>query len=165
MYTIIRHLLLVLFFLPAFAGAGELKPYDGADKADFTLPSIDGGEIALSTYRGRVVLLNFWATWCPPCIREMPSMQRLQEKLGDTELAVVAVNMGEDEMAVKAFLKQHPVNFDILLDADGEVMNSWKVSVFPTSYLLTPEGKITHVLHGGTEWDSPEIAAIVAGLR
>ena len=149
--------------------AGELKPYKGKPLPDFSLVDMNGKQHSLADYKGKVVLINFWATWCPPCVKEMPSMQRLQDKFSDQPFETLAVNMGEDKATIQAFLdseqmKKTPLSFSILLDSDGAVLKSWKIFAFPTTFLIDKEGNITHGLFGGLEWDSPEAVGVVEQL-
>ncbi|HBE93375.1 MAG TPA: hypothetical protein DDW55_12980 [Gammaproteobacteria bacterium] len=159
---LIAFALMLLMIKPATAG--ELLPYDGPVLPDITLPDMHGTIHKLSDYRGKVVLLNFWATWCPPCIKEMPSMQRLEKQLQGQDFTILAVNMGEDENTINAFLKRYPVDFTILLDKDGEILTSWKIVAFPTTFLIDREGRISHALFGGLEWDEPGAVEVVKSL-
>jgi thiol-disulfide isomerase/thioredoxin len=137
--------------------AGELKPYRGGETPPLSLPALDGSRHSLEEYWGRVVLLNFWATWCPPCREEMPSMQRLQQKLAGEPFVVVAVNVGEDDQTVRAFLEKVPVSFPVWLDPDGITPGQWKVFAFPSSFLLDPQGRIRYTVYGGMDWQTPEV--------
>lgn len=136
--------------------ARELKPYTGGATPPLILKDLNGNSHNLSDYRGRVVLVNFWATWCPPCRAEMPSMERLQQKLAHKPFTVLAVDMGESEAAVRAFLKEIPVSFPILMDKDGAALKRWKVFAFPTSYVVDAQGRIRYALFGALEWDQPD---------
>jgi thiol-disulfide isomerase/thioredoxin len=112
-----------------------------------------------------VVLVNFWAAWCPPCVREMPSLQRLQDKLKDKPFTILAVNMAETEAEVRDFLAHKvKVDFTILMDRDGQALKVWKVFVFPTSFVLGPDGKIKYGLYGELEWDKDDAVKIIEGL-
>lgn len=128
------------------------------------LLDLDGHAQDLAQLRGRVVLVNFWASWCPPCVREMPSMQRLKEKLAGRPFSILAVNMAESDKSVRAFLSIMKVDFPVPMDRDGAVLKSWKVFVFPTSFVLDAEGRIVLGVFGEVEWDSPEVMAEVVGL-
>ena len=133
---------------------------------DFSLPDMDGEKHALSDYRGKVVMLNFWATWCPPCRREMPSMQRLYEKYSERGLVVVAVNQFEDPDLVFEFtgrLSLEPT-FPILFDRESRVSEQFKVKGLPTTYLLDKQGRIHYRAIGGREFDHPEVEALIEGL-
>lgn len=159
-------LLLALLGLAGLVQAGELKPYEGAPLPNFTLTDRQGKSHALSDYRGKVVMLNFWATYCGPCIKEMPSMQRLKERLADKPFAILAVNMAEEKGDVAAFFAKHKikVNFPILLDPEGEVVEKWMISAVPTTFILDKEGNIRYALFGGLEWDSDEVIKTLNGL-
>ncbi len=157
---------------PAAAGAAterprarELKPYAGRAQAPpLALARLDGGAVDLAAVRGRVVLVNFWASWCPPCVREMPSMQRLADKMAGRPFDILAVNMGESEREIRAFLARMPVDFPVLLDRDGAALRRWKVFVFPTSFVLDAAGRIRYGVFGEVEWDAPEVLELLEGL-
>ena len=133
---------------------------------DFTLLDMDGEAHKLSDYRGKVVMLNFWATWCPPCRREMPSMQRLYEKYRDRGLVVVAVNQFEDPDLVFEFsgrLSLEPT-FPILFDRESRIAEQYKVVGLPSTYLLDKDGKIHFKAIGGREFDHPEVEKLIESL-
>jgi thiol-disulfide isomerase/thioredoxin len=125
---------------------------------------LDGRTQDLAQLRGRVVLVNFWASWCPPCVREMPSMQRLKEKLANRPFTILAVNMAESDKDVRAFLAKMKVDFAVPMDRDGTVLKSWKVFVFPTSFVLDTQGNIRLGVFGEVEWDSPEVMEKLVSL-
>lgn len=159
-------LLLTLLLATAMVQATDLKPYEGAPLPDFTLSDMEGRSHTLSGYAGKVVMLNFWATYCGPCIKEMPSIQRLKEKMAGKDFAILAVDMAEESSDVKAFLEKHRirVDFPLLLDPDGEVVEEWMISAVPTTFILDPEGKIRYAFYGGLEWDNEEVIATLNGL-
>lgn len=145
--------------------ARGLRPYKGNPvPPPLQLFDLDGRTQDLAQLRGRVVLVNFWASWCPPCVREMPSMQRLKEKLAGRPFTILAVNMAEPDKDVRAFLSRMKVDFPVPMDRDGSVLKSWKVFVFPTSFLLDAQGNIRLGVFGEVEWDSPEVMEKVVGL-
>lgn len=150
-------LLLVVLAMPL--PAAELKTLPARPAPELNLLGIDGAATDLKRLRGKVVLVNFWAVWCPPCRKEMPSMARLMSKLSDKPFAILGVNEGESPEEIQAFLKQVPVNFQILLDSDGEHLKPWQVFAFPTSYVVDRKGRIRLGLFGSIEWDSPEALA------
>ena len=113
-------------------------------------------EKTLSDYRGQVVLVNFWATWCPPCRAEMPSMERLRQKMAGRPLVILGVNSGETSDEVNAFLPSVKITFPILLDPDSVNTRRWKVFAMPTSFLVDAEGRVRYSLAGAVEWDSNE---------
>jgi len=133
---------------------------------DFTIQDIDRKPHRLSDNRGKVVLVNFWATWCPPCRREMPSMQRAWEKLKDERFAMYAVNVGEDEDTIFGFTSPTGVEitFPILLDRDARVIKAWPVIALPTSFIVDPDGRIVYRAVGGREWDDPQILEKIRAL-
>jgi thiol-disulfide isomerase/thioredoxin len=135
--------------------APELKPWTGANPAPpIELYTIDGKPFNLEQLRGKVVLVNFWATWCEPCVEEMPSMQRLRAQLAGAPFEVVAVNHEEGEARIRGFLKKVPLDFTIVRDTDGGVTRAWHTRIFPSSYLVDAEGKIRYVLAGATDWSA-----------
>lgn len=147
------------------AQARELKPYQGTGPTPpLVLKDLAGKEHKLSDYRGQVVLVNFWATWCPPCRAEMPSMQRLKEKMAGKPFTILAVDMGETEQQVHAFKKQVKFDFPVLMDKDGKALKEWRVFAFPTSYVVGPDGKIKYALFGSIEWDEPAQVEKISGL-
>jgi thiol-disulfide isomerase/thioredoxin len=149
----------LLALLVTAAGAGELKTLPMKPAQPLALPTLEGGTINLEKLRGRVVLVNFWAVWCPPCRKEMPSMSRLDKQLKDRPFTILGVNVGESPEEIRAFLKQVPVSFPILLDSEGERLKPWQVFAFPTSYVVDKQGRLRLGLFGSIEWDSPELLA------
>lgn len=157
-------LLTLLFGTPLYAA--ELMEYEGAALPDFSLTDMQGKSHKLGDYRGKVVMVNFWATYCGPCIKEMPSMQRLKEKLSDRPFVILAIDMAEERATVEAFLQKHniQVNFPILLDPEGGVVESWMITAVPTTFIIDPQGKIRYALFGGIEWDKPDVIETISGL-
>ena len=133
--------------------APELKAHD-----------LTGAAKSLANYRGKVVLLNFWASWCPPCLREMPSMERLRLKMAGRPIEIVALASAESAGDVKDFLSKMQLGFPILLDPEGSNTKRWKVFALPTSFLLDAKGRVRYVLTGPTEWDEGEVLSIIETL-
>ncbi|MGB5082302.1 MAG: TlpA disulfide reductase family protein [Burkholderiales bacterium] len=155
--------------LCALAGAapavgGELKPWSGGAAPPLVLRDLQDKEHRLSDYRGKVVVLNFWATWCEPCREEMPSMQRLQDKLAGKPFAILAVDYGEGPARIREFLKKVPVRFTLLLDRDTSAASAWKVRVLPTSLVIDPEQRVRYSVIGDLEWDSPAVESTIRKL-
>jgi thiol-disulfide isomerase/thioredoxin len=152
--------------LAQVTSAGELSPYAAHDLAApaFTLNAPDGKPHRLADYRGKVVLVNFWTTWCPPCLAELPSMQRLADRMAPEALEILAINVGESAFRVSKFLKLIGIRFSVLLDDKGETFRVWGGSVYPTSFVLDTEGRVHYVAYGPLEWDSEAIVATLRGL-
>ena len=133
---------------------------------DFTLEDMDGKKFSLQEYRGKVVLLNFWATWCPPCRREMPSMQRLYEHFKDRNFVVLALNQEEDDDQVFAYLGGLEVypTFPVLFDKVSQVSHAYGVHGIPTTYLIDKKGNIRFRAIGGREYDHPEVEKLIRKL-
>ena len=133
---------------------------------DFSLQDMDGETYTLSSYRGKVVMLNFWATWCPPCRREMPSLERLYGKLKSQDFVVIAINQFEDPDLVFEFtgrLSLEPT-FPILFDRDSSVAELFRVKGLPTTYLIDKDGQIRYRAIGGREFDHTEIEDMIKGM-
>lgn len=143
----------------------SLQPYPGEQFAPpFVLEDLQGNSYDLAEYRGKVVLLNFWATWCPPCVKEIPSLGRLQERLADEPFVVLSVDIGEEPEAVAAFLQKIPAQFPVLLDQAGDTVQSWNIRAFPTTFLLDKTGKIRYAYFGALEWDDDGVVETIRQL-
>jgi thiol-disulfide isomerase/thioredoxin len=128
------------------------------------LAGLDGRPIDLESLRGQVVLVNFWATWCPPCVEEIPSLNRLQARLAPRGFEVLAVDVGETPEQVKGFLRERPVTFPVLLDADGDAFKRWKAYAFPTSLVLDRQHRVRFAVYGALAWDGPEVIEVIGRL-
>ncbi|MCY3769817.1 MAG: TlpA disulfide reductase family protein [Gammaproteobacteria bacterium] len=124
----------------------------------FTLSDIDGNQVVLESFRGSVVMINFWATWCAPCIEEMPTMQALKESLADEPFEILAINMGEDLAAIRSFLERTGFNFSfpILLDPATEVATRYAVQGLPATLLADKSGKYVFGGIGAKDWNGTE---------
>lgn len=118
---------------------------------DFTLKSLDGGDISLSDYQGKIVLLNFWATWCGYCDKEMPDLKRINDE--NEDVVVLAIDVGEEQDIVKKYIDKGGYNFDVALDIDKEISQTYLVSAFPTSYFIKEDGTIFGYVRGMLEYD------------
>ncbi len=135
-----------------------LHPYPGAQKVvTLRLQNLNGRTFDLSDYHGQVVLVNFWATWCAPCIEEIPSLSRLNTRMQGKPFKIVAVNIGETAQKIRAFLQKIPANFEILLDPDNKTVRNWKVYAYPSSYIVDRKGRIHFAYRGALQWDSDNI--------
>jgi thiol-disulfide isomerase/thioredoxin len=158
MKRLLAVMVLVLISSLAVAGSAKLKPFKGSlQTPDLILKDLNGKTHDLNQYKNQVVLVQFWATYCTPCRKEMPSMNRLQEKLKGKPFKILAVDMAEETSEVLAFVKQVKPEFTILLDTDGAYIQQWKVFAAPANFIIGKDGKIKYTLYGGVEWDSKEI--------
>ena len=159
-------LIACLLWLAAPVLAGELEAYpEVGPTPPLALKDLGGKPHTLEDYRGQVVLLNFWATWCTPCLIEMPAMQRLEAAFPDTAFTILAVNVKESRGKVWRFQKMLDVNFRVLLDATGKAAEDWDVAVYPTSYLIDTTGRIRYMAYGMLDWDSTAINQVIESLR
>jgi peroxiredoxin len=128
----------------------------GSPAPDFSLPGLAGGEpTSLSALRGRVVLLNFWATWCKPCEDEMPAMQRLHTALAGTSFEMLAVSVDSADADVQAFVQRLGLSFPILLDPERKVSHQYQVFRYPESLLIDRDGVVVERYVGPRDWDEP----------
>lgn len=123
---------------------------------DFSLKDLDGKDHRLSEYKDKVVIVSFWASWCRPCLEEMPSLVKLKEKYKD-KLEILAVNILEEKETIEKFTKPMKVNFPILQDTDSKVVNEWKVYVYPSNFILDKKGVLRYAVTGAIDWQSKEV--------
>ena len=156
---------LMLSLTPSWAGQSMKEFEDKKPAPEFTLKDMDGETHKLSDYRGKTLIINFWATWCPPCRAELPSMNRAWEKVKDDNIVMLAINVGEDEDTIFSFLGDNPIDFTVLLDASGEMIKTWPVRGLPTTFVLDSEGRLVYQAIGGREWDSDSLLEKVRALK
>ena len=150
----------------ALRGAGIQVLTQPAKPFDFTLPLLSGGNASLSAEKGKVVILNFWATWCPPCRAEMPSMETLYKKFKNDGLEILAVDLGEDKSTVQKFIQNNGYTFPVLLDTNGKAGDDYGISAIPTTFILDRSGMIIARVTGSIHWDTTNaIAAFDALLK
>ncbi|OGR32255.1 MAG: hypothetical protein A2091_04885 [Desulfuromonadales bacterium GWD2_61_12] len=122
---------------------------------DFTLQALSGESVSLAQYRGKIVFLNFWATWCPPCRAELPAMQRLNEVFAGRDFVMLAVNVEEDAAEVlPQFLKEYPHSYRILLDVEAKVQELYGVDKLPETFIIDKQGKVVERILGARDWSS-----------
>ena len=151
-------------FIALAAHAAELKRWEGGATPMLALEDLDGRTHRLADYRGKVVLVNFWATWCEPCREEMPSIDRLRSSLKGRPFEVLAVNMAEPLSRIEKFAAAMPLGFPLLRDRDGTVGKAWKARLLPASYLIDRDGRIRYVAFGELDWASDAVRARVTEL-
>jgi cytochrome c biogenesis protein CcmG/thiol:disulfide interchange protein DsbE len=157
----------ILFFslwqrLPNVAEIGGYSP-------DFTLPALDTGSSNLSPlhlreHRGHVVLVNFWATWCPPCIEEAPSLEAFSTKMRKLGVEVIGVSVDQDPEALKKFVSEHRLTFPIARDPDQTVSSRFGTRMFPETYILDRDGRVAEKIIGAKDWDDPLMVSFVENL-
>jgi peroxiredoxin len=141
----------------AFEQAGFPLINQKQTPVDFTLRSLTGETVQLSRLKGSVVFLNFWATWCPPCRSEMPSMQVLYDRFRGRGLQFAAVDIMEEGADISEFLEYFDLNFPVLLDTNGSVSENYEVEAIPTTYIIDRDGSIIAQAVGSRKWDTPEM--------
>jgi peroxiredoxin len=131
---------------------------------NFSLKDLNGNNVNLTDHRGRVVFLNFWATWCPPCLAEIPSMEKLHTEFEDRDFTILAVDLKENPDRVRSFRDKKGVSFSILLDTDGKVGLRYGVRSIPTTYLIDKTGHIIGGALGPRDWGSTEAFQLIDHL-
>ena len=141
----------------------ELFP-KSTGSVEVLLEDLNGVEIDISDFRGNIVFLNFWATWCPSCVTEMPSMERLHRKLKEKDFAMVAVSVQDSAAEVRRFFKRNQLTYTALLDSIGKTVPGFGIRAIPTTLLLDKSGRIFGRIMGPREWDSRESVAMFKQL-
>lgn len=141
-----------------------LRPYQGKQNIQLTLNTFDDKLIDISKYKGRVILLNFWASWCRPCVKEIPSLVRLQQQFDQDDFNIITINVGESKEQIVEFMKKVKLELPIMLDADGQAVKDWGVYAYPSSLVLDRKGVIRYAYLGALEWDSQSIINTIKGL-
>ncbi len=136
------------------------------DAPEFNLQDMDEDSYSLKDFHGKVLLINFWATWCPPCRREMPSMERLYQKMKDTDFIVIAINQFESPDHVFEYMGELGTDpsFPILFDLESRISEAYKVTGIPTTYLVDKMGKVRYRAIGGREFDHSGVEKIIRDL-
>ena len=157
--------LLLLAATSAGAAAGTaLRPWTKGATPPLALRDLSGADVDLRKLEGRVVVVNFWATWCEPCIAEMPSLQRLRERLRGKPLEVLAVNYAESPEKVKAFLRKSRIELPVLLDPSKEAADAWNAKGLPMTFVVDRAGKVRYWIFGERDWNGGDILAAIEKL-
>lgn len=119
----------------------------------FTLKDMDGNSVSLSDFKGKKVYVNFWATWCPYCIQELPDIERLYKETKDSDLVILVVDIGEDAKTVQDFITQNKYTFKVLLDTDGAVATRYGINTLPRSFFIDSQGKISAMIPGMMDYE------------
>jgi peroxiredoxin len=161
----VKSLLCALLLAAALpATAAEIKPWTGGATPALDLQDMKGRQHRLADYKGKVVLVNFWATWCEPCRDEMPSIERLRQSLAGKPFEVLAVNLAEPPSRIERFLEKMPLSFPLLLDRDSGVAKAWKARILPATYLIGRDGKVRYVHYGDRDWADDEAMKKISAL-
>lgn len=130
---------------------GDIKP------PPINLPDMHGKTFTREGYKGKITLINFWATWCPPCIEEIPSLNRLQAKMSDAQFELISINYAEDKKYIDEFSKKVKIEFPVLMDRDGNVAREWNVISYPSTFIIDSHGTIRYGVNAAINWDDPEV--------
>lgn len=157
--------------LASFPAASEslslrpwIEPSPEVPQRTFNLDDLRGASRDLQDFKGNVVLLHFFATWCEPCIREITSLQKLTDIVRDKPLKIVAIDVAEVDLRVRAFFEKLPVNFPVLLDRDRAVTKAWQVSALPSTVVLAPDLTPRLFLEGDLDWSRPDVLTTIETL-
>lgn len=175
--TIMAAVICTIFILPLMSQGfdeelqtlGFETPQEPMSAIDFELINLDGEKVTLSSMEGKLVFLNFWATWCGPCRSEMPSMEKLYDELKDEDFIILAVDLGEPENTVRDFVNEYGLTFPVLLDTDNAVGSSYGARSIPTTYIIDPEGMVLARAVGARDWNTADFKtlfrSIIAGYK
>ncbi len=148
-----------------FERMGVVQPRNERNAPDFSLETPDGKTLGLKDFKGKVILLNFWATWCEPCKAELPSMQRLYESLRPAGVEVVAISIDRNKKdRIKEYVKEYDLTFPVLLDPSQKVRKGYFIMGLPTSYLIGADGNLKGFVSGAREWDSAASKKLFSNL-
>jgi thiol-disulfide isomerase/thioredoxin len=144
--------------------AGKLEELSPRAAPTLELMDLDGRRHDLKAHRGKVVLVNFWATWCEPCREEMPSIQRLRDRLAHKRFAVLMVNLDEPETRVRRYIQDARLDLPVVLDPGKRVTSQWGVNILPSTFLVGPDGRIRYRLIGEMDWNGDRASAVLDRL-
>jgi cytochrome c biogenesis protein CcmG/thiol:disulfide interchange protein DsbE len=153
--------LLVAFSIPSYDEGHATIAGRAAQNFSFTL---DGHPASLEALRGKVVVLNFWATWCPPCVDETPALERMYTDLKPLGVTVLGVSVDDDNAAYQKFLVDHGITFPTYRDPDKKISVSYGTAMYPETYIIGRNGKIERKLIGEQTWDSPQMLAYLTAI-
>ncbi|MBE9527204.1 MAG: TlpA family protein disulfide reductase [Proteobacteria bacterium] len=142
-----------------------LKEFKGKNQPiTINLKDANGQGFYKKDFKGQVTVVNFWATWCPPCVEEIPSLNRLKKKMSGQKFELISINYAEDSAKILEFMKEVNVEFPVLLDQNGEFAKQWNVITYPSTFVIAPDGKIKYGVNAAIEWDDPEFIKIIKSL-
>jgi len=142
----------------SFKFSNQVSIEDGTSAPDFTFPGLDGKKVRLSDYKGKVVLVNIWATWCPPCVDEMPSMEKLYQKFKGENFEILAVSIDEPGLkAVAPFMKKSGLTFPALIDSEGTIKTVYGITGIPESFIIDQQGILIKKIVGPVDWAATNV--------
>jgi thiol-disulfide isomerase/thioredoxin len=141
-----------------------LQKYNGKQNLPLTLKTLEGKTVQITDYKGQVLLINFWASWCNPCIVEIPSLVRLQQKFNQKAFKIITINIGETQHKIAKFIKKVELLLPVLLDDNGQAVKDWGVYAYPSNFLIDKDGVIRYGYRGALEWDNQGVVDIVQSL-
>lgn len=152
--------------LDLFEKAGVVELKEGQQAPGFTLATLDGGKASPEDHRDKLVILNFWATWCQPCTLEMPSLEALWSRYRERGLVVIGVSVdrGAPRALLEPYVRSLKLTFPILLDPDSKTSDRWRVTAIPATFIVRPGGDVAGMVTGAREWNSGEMRALVERL-
>ena len=149
----------------SFKFSNQVAIKDNLPAPDFTFPGLDGKMVSLSDYKGKVVLVNIWATWCPPCVDEMPSMEKLYQKLKGENFEILAVSIDEPGLkAVAPFMKKANLTFPALIDSEGTIKAVYGITGVPESFIIDQQGILIKKIVGPVDWATPKVFRFFSNL-
>lgn len=143
----------------------KLKRYKGGGvPLPLDLKNMTGERVVRNDYVNKVTVINFWATWCPPCVVEIPSLNRLKTKMEDSDFELISINFGQQKSTISEFLKKVNVEFPVLIDETGRISGDWNTILLPSTYVIGPDGRFAYAVNAAIEWDSPEVVSALKKL-
>lgn len=143
----------------------SIKVFKGKDTPNaIKLVDAYGDTFSKNDFKGQITVVNFWATWCPPCVQEIPSLNRLKKKMSDLPFELISINYAEDKETILNFMKKVNVEFPVLLDPNGDFAKQWNVITYPSTFIIDPSGKIKYGVNAAIEWDDPEFVHKIKSL-
>ena len=148
----------LLLFIAGTCNARSLEVYSSVNPPPpLTVRDLSGQSHTLEQYIGKVVLINFWGTWCPPCVEELPALQRLERKYKDSDFIILAVSVNQPRSSVQRFLNGMQLDLTVLMDSSAKVAESWAVDYYPTSFVIDRKGLARFYIVGAVDWEQAEV--------